>query len=150
MQVTFTTNPTVVAPGTKGFIEVNLKSIGTASNIEISATSLSPGVVVKNGDWDFSIGYLDSGTSYSVLFEFSVPSTASPGVYLVSFEIDYSEGNNILQNAVVKVEDSNVLDLASVTPTSIVIGEPTTLVFNITNNRGSDINNILFTWVRSK
>lgn len=147
LQATFTTNPTVVAPGTKGFIEVNLKGIGTASNIEIYATSLSPGVVVKNGDWDFSIGYLDSGTSYSVLFEFSVPSTASPGVYLVSFEIDYSQGNNILQNAVVKVEDSNVLDLASVTPTSIVIGVPTTLVFNITNNRGSDINNILFTWV---
>jgi len=147
LQAMFTTNPTVVAPGTKGFIEVNLKSIGTASNIEISAISLSSRVVVKNGDWDFSIGYLASGTSYSVLFEFSVPSTASPGVYLVSFEIDYSEGNTILQNAVVKVEDSNVLDLVSVTPSSIVIGEPTTLVFNITNNRGSDIYNVLFTWV---
>src|SRR4030042_851238 len=67
LQVTFTTNPTVVAPGTKGFIEVNLKSIGTPSNIEISATSLNPKIIVKNGDWDFSIGYLGSGTSYSVL-----------------------------------------------------------------------------------
>ena len=146
LQVTFTTNPTVVAPGTKGFIEVNLKSIGIASNIEISATSFKPGVVVKNGNWDFSIGYLQSGTSYSVLFEFSVPSTASPGVYLVSFQIEYSEGNNILQNAVIKVEDSNVLDLVSVIPTSVNIGEATTLVFNISNNRGSDIYNILFTW----
>jgi hypothetical protein len=146
LQVTFTTNPTVVAPGTKGFIEVNLKSIGTPSNIEISATSLNPKIIVKNGDWDFSIGYLGSGTSYSVLFEFSVPSTTSPGVYLVSFEVEYSEGNNILQNAVVKVEDSNVLDLLSVTPTSVNIGEATTLVFNITNNRESDLYNILFTW----
>jgi hypothetical protein len=148
LQVTFTTNPTVVAPGTKGYIEVNLKSIGgTSNNIEISATSLSSKVVVRYGEWDdLDIGDLASGASYSVLFQFSVPSTAAPGLYLVRFEIERSGGNDILQNAVVKVEDSTVLDLVSVAPTSVNIGEATTLIFNITNNRGSDIYNILFNW----
>jgi len=148
LQVTFTTNPTVVAPGTKGYIEANLKSIGgTSSNIEISATSLSSKVVVRYGAWDdLDIGDLASGASYSVLFQFSVPSTAAPGLYLVRFEIERSGGNDILQNAVVKVEDSTILDLVSVAPTSVNIGEATTLIFNITNNRGSDIYNILFNW----
>ncbi len=145
LQVTFSTNPTIVAPGTKGIIELNLKSIGIASNIEITAISQS-WVIVQKGDWDLSVGYLEGGTSYSVLFEFSVSSTASSGLYLVNFEVFYSEGNTIFQNAVVKVEDSNVLDLISVTPSSIVVGESTTLVFNISNNRGSDIYNVLFNW----
>jgi hypothetical protein len=145
LQVTFTTNPTIVAPGTKGIIEVNLKSIGTATDIEIFATSQS-WVINQKGDWDFIIGDLDSGTSYSVLFEFSVPSGASSGLYLVNFEVYYSEGKYISQNAVVKVEDSNVLDLVSVIPSSIIIGEKTTLVFNISNNGGSTAGNILFTW----
>lgn len=148
LQVTFTTNPTVVAPGTKGYIEVNLKSIGgTSNNIEISATSLSSKVVVRYGEWDdLDIGDLGSGASYSILFQFSVPSTAAPGLYLVRFEIERSGGNDILQNAIVKVEDSTVLDLVSVAPTSVNIGEATTLIFNITNNRESDICNILFNW----
>ena len=147
LQVTFTTNPTVVAPGTNGFIEVNLKSIGgTSSNIEISAVSLNSNIVVRHGTWDMELGVLESGNSYSILFEFSVPSTASPGLYQVSFNIKYSGGNNILQTAIVKVEDSTTLDLVSVSPSSIGIGEATTLIFNISNNRANGIYNVLFTW----
>ena len=50
------------------------------------------------------------------------------------------------QTAIIKVEDSTALDLVSVTPTSVNVGEATTLVFNITNNRESDIYNVIFTW----
>lgn len=146
LQVTFTTNPTVVAPGTKGFIEVNLKSIGGTSNIEISALSINSNVVIRQGTWDVDIGDLENGNAYSVLFEFSIPSTASPGLYQVRFEIKYSGGNDIQQTAIVKVEEPNILDLVSVSPSSINIGEATTIIFNITNNRGSVIYNILFTW----
>jgi hypothetical protein len=147
LQVTFTTNPTVVAPGTNGFLEINLKSIGgTSSNIGISAVSLNSSVVIRRGTWDVEIGDLDSGSTYSILFEFSVPSTASPGLYQVRFDIEYSGGNNILQTAVIKVEDSTLLDLVSVSPSSISIGEATTLIFNISNNKGTDIYNVLFTW----
>jgi hypothetical protein len=147
LQVTFTTNPTIVAPGTNGFLEINLKSIGeTTSNIEISAVSLNSSVVVRHGTWDVDVGDLENGNSYSILFEFSVPSTASPGLYQVRFDIKYSGSNDIIQTAIIKVEDSTVLDLVSVSPSSIRIGEATTLIFNISNNKDNDIYNVLFTW----
>jgi len=146
LQVTFTTNPLVVAPGTNGYIEVNLKSVGsgTISNIDIDASSWDPSVVQAKGNWNMYVGDLDGGDSTSVLYEFYVPGTASPGLYQVVFQIS-SSGGNSRQTAIVKVEDSTVLDLVSVNPSSINIGEVTTLVFNITNN-GAAVENILFTW----
>jgi hypothetical protein len=145
LQATFTTNPTIVAPGTNGFIQVNLKSIGVAlSSIEITATSWDTAAVIAQGNWDINVGSLDSGESYSVIFEFKVPSTASPGLYQVLFEI--TGGSPIRQTAFIQVQDPNILDIATVTPTEVSIGEATTLHFNITNNGGVDIQNILFTW----
>jgi hypothetical protein len=145
LQVTFTTNPTLVAPGTNGYIEVNLKSIGgTISYIDISASSWDPNTVIPQGNWEVDVGSLDSGETYSVIYEFKVPSTASPGLYQVVFEI--TGGNTIRQTAVIQVQDATVLDITAVTPSSIKIGEATTLLFNITNNGGVDIQNIQFTW----
>ncbi|MFH1101045.1 MAG: hypothetical protein V1726_03305 [Methanobacteriota archaeon] len=146
LQVTFTTNPVIAAPGTNGYLEVNLKSIGgTASNIDISASSWDPNVVIPQGNWNVDVGSLDSGQSYSVLYEFIVSSKATPGLYQVVFEIS-GGGNTIRQTAIIKVEDATVLDLTSVTPTSINIGVATTLIFNFTNNGGASIENILYTW----
>jgi hypothetical protein len=145
LQVTFTTNPTLVAPGTNGYIEVNLKSIGGATNsIDITADSWDPTTIIPQGNWEVDVGILDSGESYSVIYEFRVPSTASPGLYQIVFEI--TGGNTIRQTAVIQVQDATVLDLTSVTPTSITIGVATTLLFNITNNGGVDIENIQFIW----
>jgi hypothetical protein len=148
LQVTFTSNPTVVAPGTNGYLEVILESIGTGtiSNIDIYARSWDSSVLQPKGNWNVYVGDLDSGDSTSLLYEFYVPSTATPGLYQVVFDIDYSPGVDIRQTAMVKVEDSTVLDLVSVIPSSINVGEPTTLVFNLTNNGGSTAGNILFTW----
>jgi hypothetical protein len=149
LQVTFTTNPTVVAPGTNGYIEVNVKSIGSAaSNVEITASSWDPTVVISQGNWDVDVGSLDSGASSSIIYEFRVPATAAPGLYQVVFEITGGTGT-IRQTAVIRVEDATVLDIASVSPSSITIGEATTLTFNITNNVGTDLHNVLFTWVDS-
>lgn len=145
LQVTFSTNPTIVAPGTDGYLEVNLKSIGGAiSSIEISASSWDPNVIIPQGNWEVDVGSLDSGESYSLIYEFRVPSTATPGLYQVVFEV--TGAGTIRQTAMIKVQDDTVLDLTSVTPTSVKIGEATTLVFNITNNAGADLNNVLFTW----
>ncbi len=145
LQVTFTTNPTTVAPGTNGYIQVNLKSIGGATSyIDITASSWDPNTIISQGNWEVDVGSLDSGESYSVIYEFKVPSTASPGLYQVLFEI--TGGNAIRQTAIIQVQDATVLDLTSVTPTSITIGVATTLLFNITNNGGVNLENILFTW----
>ncbi len=145
LQVTFTTNPTIVAPGTNGYIQVNLKSVGVAiSGIEITATSWDATTVVPQGNWDVEVGSLDNGESYSVLYEFKIPSTASPGLYQVLFEI--TGGSPIRQTAIIQVQDANVLDITTVAPTEISIGQATTILFNITNNGGESVQNVLFTW----
>jgi hypothetical protein len=145
LQVTFTTNPTIVAPGTNGYIQVNLRSVGAAiSAIEITATSWDPNTVIAQGNWDIDVGSLDNGESYSILYEFKISSSASPGLYQVLFEI--SGGSPIRQTAIIQVQDATVLDITSVAPTEISIGQATTIFFNISNNGGANIQNILFTW----
>jgi hypothetical protein len=148
LQVTLISNPTIVAPGTNGYIELALKNTGTQNiqDIDITASSWDPKVVIPQGSWDVSVGDLDAGDSTTALYEFKVSSTASPALCQVIFEITYSGGYETRQTAIIKVEDANVLDVASVTPTSINIGEATTLVFNITNNGGASVENVLFTW----
>jgi hypothetical protein len=146
LQVTFTTNPTIIAPGTNSYLAVNLKSIGGAvSNIELSASSWDPKTVIPQGNWEVDVGSLDSGESYSVIYEFRVSSAATPGLYQVVFEISSSAGDS-RQTAIIQVEDTTILDIASITPSEITIGQATTLVFNITNRGATALQNILFTW----
>jgi hypothetical protein len=145
LQVTFTTNPQIVAPGTNGYIQVNLRSTGAViSSIDITATSWDPTVVIPQGNWEVDVGSLDSGESYSVIYEFKIPSTAAPGLYQVLFEI-YGAGS-IKQTAIIQVQDATVLDITSVNPTEISIGQANTIHFNITNNGGVSLQNLLFTW----
>jgi len=145
LQVTFTTNPKIVAPGTNGYIQVNLRSTGvTIGSIDITASSWDPTVVIPQGNWEVDVGSLDSSESYSVIFEFKIPSTATPGLYQVLFEI-YG-GGYIKQTAIIQVQDATVLDITSVSPTEISIGQATPIVFNLTNTGGVSLQNILFTW----
>ena len=145
LQVTFTTNPKIVAPGTNGYIQVNLRSTGTAINsIDITATSWDPTIVIPQGNWEVDVGSLDSGESYSIIYEFKIPSTAPPGLYQVLFEV--RGAGSIRQTAIIQVQDATVLDITSVTPTEISIGQATTILFNITNNGGVSLQNLLFTW----
>ena len=145
LQVTFTSNPAIVAPGTNGYLEVNLKSTGsTIYNVDVTAETWDSSVVQPRGNWDVSVGDLSSGDTTVVLFEFYIPTTVSPGLYQMIFYIESSDGN-IRQTAILKVEDETVLDIASVNPSSISIGSPTTLFFNVTNS-GAAVHDVLFTW----
>jgi hypothetical protein len=145
LEATFTTNPKIVTPGTNGYIQLNLKSTGSVINsISITATSWDPTIVIPQGNWDINVGSLDSGESYSVIYEFKIPSSASPGLYQVLFEITGS--GYIKQTAVIQVEDATVVDITSVSPTEISIGQATTILFNISNNGGVGLQNLLFTW----
>jgi len=145
LQVTFTTNPKIVAPGTNGYIQVNLRSTGAAiGSIDITATSWDTTVVIPQGNWDVDVGSLDSGESCSIIYEFKIPSAASPGLYQVLFEI--SGAGSIRQTAIIQVQDATVVDITSVNPTEITIGQATTILFNITNTGGVSLQNLLFTW----
>ena len=148
LQVTFATNPTIVAPGTNGYLEVLLESVGsgTIENIELTPSSWDSLVILPQGNWDVYVGDLDGGDSISVLYEFKVSSSAKPGLYQIVYDIEYMPGADIRQTAIIQVEDTISLDVVSVTPSSINIGEVTTVVFNVTNNGGSSVENILFTW----
>jgi hypothetical protein len=148
LQVSFGTNPTVVSPGTNGYLELVLKSVGgsTIQNIDITASNWDKTVIIPQGNWDVYYGDLDGGDSDSVYYEFKISDTASAGLYQIVFEVEYSPGQTIRQTAFMKVEDATVLDLNSVTPSSIRIGEVTTIMFNVSNTGGNAIHNILFTW----
>lgn len=146
LQMTFTSNPTISTPGTNGILEVDLKSSGASSNIAISARSQDTTAIIALGEWDVTVGSLDAGDSTSALFEFQVPSTATPGLYQILVDISYSGGSTISQTAIIRIEDATVVDITSVTPSSIEIGRQTSLIFTLTNNRRSDIKNMLFTW----
>ena len=132
LQMTFTSNPTVVAPGTNGYLEINLKSIGsgTIENINVHASSVDSSVIIPRGDWHLNLGDLDGGDSISALLEFSVSDNAGIGMYQINFEIFTSIGGSIKRSAIIKVEDMNVLDIISVNPNSINIWEVTSLTFN--------------------
>ena len=147
IQITFSSNPIIVAPGTYDYIEVNFNNIGseTIHIWDINAKSLDSSAVQSKGNWNVELGDLDGGESTTVLYEFFVPSTTTAGFYQVVFDVSCS-GHDSKQTAMIKVEDSTVLDITSVKPSSIKIGEITTLVFNITNNGGASASNILFVW----
>ena len=63
LQVTFSTNPMIVPPGTNGYLEVNFKNIGSGNvNIyEIDASSWDSEVVQPRGNWNVEIGNLNGG-----------------------------------------------------------------------------------------
>lgn len=148
LEVTFETNITEATPGTQGYITLNLRSIGSSNieGIQVEAISVDYWEILSLSDWEISLGDLSSSHSTSAVFNYEVSSTAAPGLYEIKFIIKTTNAGYITQYATIKVEDFEVLDITSVDPSSVKIGEETTLVFNITNNGGSTAGNILFIW----
>jgi hypothetical protein len=148
LEVTFETNLTEAIPGTQGYVALNLKSIGSSNveGIQVEATSSDYSEIKPLGDWEISMGDLSSSHSTSAVFNYEVSSSASPGLYEIKFKIKTTNAGYITRYAIIQVEDFEVLDIISVAPTSLNIGEVTTLVFNITNNGGISIENVLFAW----
>ncbi len=147
LQVSFTENPIIVSPGSTGYIELNIDSIGTdnVDYIQIETTILDSNVIKRQGNWDVNLGSLDGGKSTSVVYEFYVSSSANPGLYQIIFETHSSASDSKI-TAIIKVKAPSVLDLVSFNPSSINIGKVETIIFNISNNGESASKNILFTW----
>ncbi|RLF59649.1 MAG: hypothetical protein DRN27_02015 [Thermoplasmata archaeon] len=147
LQVSFAENPVVLAPGSNGYIELILDNIGTETvkYIDIETSNYDKSVITYQGNWDVYIGSLDGGESTTLIYEFSISSSADPGLYQIIFESD-STASDTKITAFIRVEDSSLLDIESVAPSLINIGEISTLTFNISNNGGNSISSILFTW----
>lgn len=147
LQVSFTENPIVVAPGSNGYIELTLKNTGSdpVNYIDITPDILDYSIIQFQGNWDVYVGTLDQGESTTIIYEFSIASSADPGLYQIIFETD-SSASDTKVTAFIRVEDSSIIDIESVTPSLINIGEVSTLIFNLSNNGGKSVSSIMFTW----
>jgi len=153
VQATFSTNPTVTAPGNDGYIQLTLKNAGTvtASRIKISRVSFDSDII-PSGDWVSELSPLGAGDSVTSLFKFKVSETASSGLHVLTFYIDYgvdSISRTINPNAIVNVQSPSALELTSISPSSLRPGEKTNMTFTIANKGGSSIGNVVFTWTSS-
>jgi len=83
------------------------------------------------------------------MFKFSVLENASPGLYSLTFAIDYCQDSickTIYPTAIINVQSPAALEITSVKPSSLKLGEKVNMTFTILN-RGSAITNAIFTWV---
>jgi len=153
VQATFSTNPTVIAPGNDGYIQLTLRNSGTAaaSRIKISSVSFDSDII-PSGDWTGELSPLATGDSVTSLFKFKVSEAASSGLYTLTFYISYgvdSTSRTISPNAIVNVQSPSALELTSISPSSLRPGEKMNMTFKITNRGSSSISNIVFTWTSS-
>jgi len=153
VQATFSTNPTVIAPGNDGYMQLTLKNSGTAAtnSIKISSVSFDPNII-PSGTWVGELSALGAGDSTTLLFKFHVSENAPSGLYALTFYIEYgvdSTTRTINPNAIINVQSPSALELTSIKPSSLRPGEKTNMTFTIANKGGTSISNIVFTWTSS-
>jgi hypothetical protein len=153
IQATFSVYPTTIYPGNDGYIQLTLKNSGTASanRIKVSSVSWDRGIT-PFGNWIGEIGALAAGDSSISIYKFSVSNNASSGLYSISFTIDYCQDSScrtINPNAIIAVQAPSTVELTSINPTSLKLGERVNLTFTITNKGSAQINNVIFTWSSS-
>ena len=149
----FSVNPSVIAPGNEGYIQLTLKNTGNgaANRVKISHVSFSPGII-PYGQWIMDLGALGVGDSSIALFKFAVSINASAGLYAINFNIDYCQDSScrtITPNAIINVQSPSALELLSISPSSLRPGEKTNLTFTIAN-KGKSISNLIFSWTSIK
>ena len=150
IQATISVYPTAISPGNDGYIQLTLRNTGTlpANRIRISSVSWDK-MIIPYGTWVGDIGALNVGDSSISLYKFSVSSKASSGLYTVTFNIEYCQDSyckTINPNAIITVQSPSVIELSSIKPASLKLGEKTNITFTIANKGSSQINNVIFTW----
>jgi hypothetical protein len=148
IQATLAVYPTTIAPGNDGYIQITLRNSGTAAANRISISSITTDAPIKYS-WNTELGSLNAGDSTTAIFKFSVLENASPGLYSLTFTIDYCQDSickTIYPTALINVQSPGALEITSVKPSSLKLGEKANMTFTILN-RGSSITNVIFTWV---
>ncbi|MEM5811228.1 MAG: hypothetical protein QXG91_00565 [Candidatus Aenigmatarchaeota archaeon] len=143
-------NPSIIFPGNEGYIEFTLLNTGTESinNIEIKSWKVDPAISIKTPIMK-DLGSLEAGRSKSFLVKFSVSPTASSGFYTSSFTIDACYENlckSYVVHVLITVQSPSTIEILSVEPNSIKIGEEATFNISIINVADSSLNNLLVSW----
>ena len=141
--------PQAIFPGGDGFIQLTLKNVGTdlAESIKISQVRIDG--PIKTEEWNANLGSLNPGDTSTYFFKFNVDQLASPGLYTIQFAIDYCKNSicqTIYPNAIVNVQAPSTLELISVTPSFLRLGEKANITFRIANKGEFEVNNLVFTW----
>ena len=141
--------PQAIFPGGDGFIQLTLKNVGTdlAESIKISQVRIDG--PIKTEEWNANLGSLNPGDTSTYFFKFSVDQSASPGLYTIQLAIDYCKNSicqTIYPNAIVNVQAPSTLELLSVNPSSLRLGEKANITFRIVNKGDFNVNNLIFTW----
>ncbi|MBI2545517.1 MAG: hypothetical protein HYW22_02920 [Candidatus Aenigmarchaeota archaeon] len=150
IQASFTTTPSSLAPGTDGYVQISLKNAGStdATNVKISATNVDAGIIIKDAQ-SAQVGGVGAGQTATILFKISTDSSLQSGQYKIGFNIDYCQGsscNTALQYAIVTVSSPSLLEIKSISPSTINIGTQTNLTLTLVNNGNDKIENIVMTW----
>lgn len=148
LQATINVYPITIQPGNDGYIQIILKNAGTATAERISIWKINTDAPIKY-EWIKELGSLDAGSTNTAIFKFSVLDNASPGIYYITFIIDYCKENTcktIYPTAIINIASQAILEIKSIKPDTLKLGERANLSF-IISNKGDEINNIIFNWV---
>jgi hypothetical protein len=149
VQATIVVYPPVIAPGNDGYIQLIFKNMGTAIATRIKITSVTTDAPINYKGWVAELGSLNPGDSSTTILKFSVLEDASPGLYSITFTIDYCQDSickTIYPTGIVNVQSLPAIEVTSVRPKTLKLGEMTNMSFTILN-RGNTITNVVFTWV---
>jgi hypothetical protein len=150
IQTSFSTTPATLKPGNDGYITVNLKNTGSndATSVKVSIATVDSGIVIDEYRF-LEIGGVGASETANVLFKFSVPRTTPSGQYRVKFSISYCTGGScrdITQFAMITVSSPSLLEVASLEPNRINVGEQTEILLTLSNNGNDNIENAILTW----
>ncbi|MFH8132139.1 MAG: hypothetical protein QW321_00850, partial [Candidatus Aenigmatarchaeota archaeon] len=137
IQASVSVFPSYIAPGNEGYVQLVLKNSGSgvASGIKISQVSFDK-AIIPSGSWAGELNPLGIGDSAVYFFKFRVSENALPGLYTITFYIDYntdSTTKTIKQIAIVNVQSTSTIEIASIEPSTLKAGEKVEMKFTLAN-----------------
>ncbi len=154
LQIQANVLPKTVAPGNELYTEVTITNIGPTSieSVNLKSVSVDPRIVQTTPIFLDDLGSLGAGKTLTTNVKFRVPESTGSGFYPVTFSIEACQSNtcdSYTASALITVQSSPMIDIASISPTSFSPGETGTINFVLSNKGDADIINVLFTWADS-
>jgi hypothetical protein len=151
VQATVSVYPTQLQAGSDGYIQLTLRNTGTAAASRVKISSVTTDAPIRSENWATELGALNAGDSLTSVLKFTVLDNAYPGLYSILFAIDYCEDSScktIYPSAILNVQAPSALEVVSVQPSTLKLGEKVNISFTIAN-KGEQVKSAIFTWSSS-
>jgi len=151
LQISSSTTPTTVSPGNDGYIEVSIANSGTstASALSLRLADMDSPIIPLTPSYVDNLGSLEAGSSESAIFRFHVPPETNSGYYTAQFMIRYCNGSvckDHVEYSLITVQSPTRLEITSVSPEQLEIGQNNNIEISMTNTGDSELNNIFVSW----